>query len=157
MTIQEIVQQLLSLDMTKQYDYTIKEYKNKRSLNANSYAWCLITKIGNALSLSKDEVYKQMLRDYGQPKTDSEDNPILVSVKSHINLLKQEDMYCKFVGNGQIGEEVFNHYMLLRGSSEFDTKEMSIFIDGVVQEAQALEIETLTPNMLMEMKGSWDE
>ena len=36
-------------------------------------------------------------------------------------------------------------YVFMRGSSDYDTKEMSVLVDGLVQEAQALGIETLTP------------
>ena len=58
--------------------FVIKEYKKKRSLNQNSYAWELITKISNKMRLSKEEVYFQMLKDYGQ----SED--ILLSANANI-------------------------------------------------------------------------
>lgn len=39
------------------------KYKQKRSLDANAYAWVLMTKIANHpdISSSKDDVYEQML------------------------------------------------------------------------------------------------
>jgi hypothetical protein len=42
-----------------------------------------------------------------------------------------------------------------KGSSEFDTKEMSIFIDGIVSEAKELGIETMTPNEIARLNGLW--
>ena len=60
----QIIQWLYNQDKDK--NFTIKEYKEKRSLDQNSYAWKLITEIGNVLRKSKEEVYLQMLKDYGQ-------------------------------------------------------------------------------------------
>ena len=42
--------------------YEIKEYKQKRSLNANAYMWVLINEIANKVHLSKEEVYLNMLK-----------------------------------------------------------------------------------------------
>ena len=38
--------------------------------------------------------------------------------------------------------------ILYYGSSTFDTKQMSVFIDSIVQDAKALGIETMTPQEL---------
>ena len=61
---QEIIQYLFNQDRDKLYE--IKEHKEKRSLSQNAYAWKLITELGNVLRKSKEEVYLQMLKDYGQ-------------------------------------------------------------------------------------------
>ena len=44
----------------------IDEFKEKRSRNANNYAWKLITEIGNVTRQSKEDVYLTMLKRYGQ-------------------------------------------------------------------------------------------
>ena len=104
--------------------FVIKEYKKKRSLNQNSYAWELITKISNKMRLSKEEVYFQMLKDYGQ----SED--ILLSANANIIGYAK---YYELIGKRKMESgNIFNVYRLYKGSSEFDTKEMSIFIDGII-------------------------
>mgnify|MGYP002522713106 CR=1 FL=1 len=41
------------------------------------------------------------------------------------------------------------------GSSHYDTKEMSDFIDGIVSEAEELGIETETPDELARLKAVW--
>lgn len=38
-----------------------------------------------------------------------------------------------------------------------DTKQMSILIDGIVQEAKQLDIETLPPAELTRLKEGWKE
>lgn len=140
----QIINWLYNQDKDKIFE--IKEYKQKRSLNANAYAWQLITKIGNELRKSKEEVYLQMLKDYGQSE--------IISVLSNINPAGYFKYYEK-IGTGIINEKEFTHYKIYKGSSEFDTKEMSIFIDGIVEEAKNLGIETMTPSQIEELNSLW--
>ena len=116
--------------------FEIKEHKEKRSLSQNAYAWKLITELGNVLRKSKEEVYLQMLKDYGQ----SEIVVILSTVNPH-GYFKYYNKVRDVIINGN----VFTQYKIYKGSSEYDSKEMSIFIDGIIQECQNVGIETLTP------------
>ena len=124
----------------------ISECKEKRSLNANAYAWLLIGKIGNTTRASKEEVYLRMLKDYGQSD--------LVSVLAHIPV-EHYFKYYEEAGESTLNGKLFKHYRVYKGSSEFDTREMSIFIDGIVSEAKNLGIETMTPNEIAKMKDLW--
>lgn len=131
----ELIEYLYNQDREKQF--TIKEYKPKRSLSQNAYAWKLITEIGNILRKSKEEVYLQMLKDYGQSE--------VVSILSDVI----PDGYFKYfetIGTGIVNNKEFTHYKIYKGSSEFDSKEMTIFIDGIIQECNQLGIPTLTPD-----------
>lgn len=140
----QIITWLLSQKEEQQFE--IKEYKEKRSLNANNYAWHLIGEIANILRKSKDEVYLQMLKDYGQRE--------MVSILSTINI-KGFFKYYEKAGTSVLNGKEFTHYYIFKGTSEYDTKEMSIFIDGVVQEAEQLGIPTKTPTQLEELKRMW--
>lgn len=140
---QQIIQWLFQQkDLTKKYE--IKEHRQRRSLNQNSYAWELIGKIADNMRKSKEEVYMGMLRDYGQSE--------IISVRSDININGYFKYFEKF-GTGQVNGKDFTHYKIYKGSSEFDTREMTIFLDGIIQEAQALGIDTLTPTQLAELKS----
>ena len=143
-TPEEIVRWLFNQDKEQQFE--IKEYKQKRSLNANAYAWVLINKIANVMRLSKEEVYLNMLKHYGQSQ--------IVSIVSEVNITGYFKYY-EVIGTSILNNKKFNHIRVFKGSSEYDTKEMSIFIDGIVQEAKQLDIETLTPNQLAELKSLW--
>ena len=134
------------VDTLHEYDklaVKIDRYKEKRSLNANAYAWLLIGKIGNSTRASKEEVYFKMLKDYGQSD--------LVSVLAHIPV-EHYFKYYEEAGESTLNGKLFKHYRVYKGSSEFDTREMSIFIDGIVSEAKNLGIETMTPNEIAKMK-----
>jgi hypothetical protein len=126
----------------------IKPYREKRSLNANNYAWKIITEIGNVLRASKDEIYLIMLKRYGQSD--------LVSVLSHIPV-SHYFKYYEEAGESKLNGRLFTHYRVYKGSSEYDSREMSIFIDGVVSEAKELGIQTETPDMIARMKSLWGE
>ena len=136
----QIIQWLYNQEKEKLYD--IKEHKDKRSLSQNAYAWKLITEIGNVIRKSKEEVYMMMLKDYGQSE--------IVSILSSVNPLGYFKYYEK-IGTGVINDKEFTHYKIFKGSSEFDSKEMSIFIDGIIQECKQLDIETLTPEMIAKL------
>lgn len=143
-TIEQIIQYLFKQDKTKQYE--VKEHKEKRSLNANNYAWKLITEIADVMKLSKEEVYIEMLKIYGQSE--------MVSVLADIDVSKYFKYYSE-AGESILKGKKFKHYKVYMGSSEMNTKQMSILIDGIVQEAKQLDIETMTPEQLSRLKEEW--
>lgn len=135
------------LEQNEDTIFEIEEHKEKRSLNANSYAWLLIGKIGDKMRLSKEEVYLMMLKEYGQSS--------IVSVLSDIDV-KGFFKYYSVFGEAKLNGKHFTHYKVYKGTSEYNTKEMSIFLDGVVQEAEQLGIQTKTPNELERLKRMWN-
>lgn len=96
--------------------------------------WELINEIGNVLSLSKEEVYLNMLKHYGQSE--------IVSVKSEIDVSGYFKYY-EEIGTGYVNNIEFTHYKVFKGSSEMDTYEMSKLIDGIVHECTSLGIPTI--------------
>lgn len=142
----QIIQWLYNQDKDKRFD--IKEHKEKRSLNANNYAWKLITEIANVLRKSKEEVYLEMLKSYGQCE--------MISIVSSVDV-KGYFKYYEEAGRSFLNDKEFTHYKIYKGSSEFNTKEMSVLIDGIVQEAKNLDIETMTPTQLAELKSLWTQ
>ena len=125
----------------------VKQYRQKRSLNANNYAWALITQIADVIRASKEDIYLEMLRRYGQSE--------IISVVAHIPITEYIK-YCEEAGESSLNGKLFKHYKVYKGSSEFDSREMSIFIDGIVSEAKELGIQTDTPDQIAEMKARWD-
>lgn len=123
-----------------------KPFRKKRSLNANAYAWKLITNIADALRASKDEIYLKMLKRYGQSE--------LISVISNIRIGDYVKYY-EQAGESTLNGKLFKHYRVYKGSSEFDTREMAVLIDGIVSEAKELGIPTETPDEIERMKSLW--
>jgi len=141
---QQIIQWLFNQDREKQFE--VKEFKQKRSLDSNSYMWVLVTKIAGAMQLSKDIVYIQMLRDYGESLL--------------IPLLPEQEpqgffQYFEYFGEKEINGKQAIYYKVFKGSSSYNQKQMSVLLDGVVNEANALGIDTMTPNEIARLNESW--
>ncbi len=141
----DLIRWLLNQDRTKLFE--VKEHRERRSLDANAYLWVLIGKIADVLRSSKDEIYLLMLKRYGQRE--------MVSVRSDVDV-SGFFKYYEERGKSTLNGKEFTHYFVFKGSSEYDSREMSVLIDGVVSEAKDLEIETLTPMELSRLKERWE-
>ena len=133
-------------DQNQEKLYEIKEFHKKRSLNSNSYCWALIGKIADALRASKDEIYIQMLESYGQS--------ILIPLEEG----KKPDgyfKYFKYITKSELNGKKADWYKVFKGSSNYDSKEMAILIDGIIYEAQELGIETIPPDEVEKLKRMW--
>ena len=142
----DIINYLLDKPDTKQYE--IKEHRIKRSLDSNSYCWVLCTKIAEVLNTTKDEVYLQELKRYGQS--------LLVPVAKD----KKPDGYFKyyqFESRRKLNGVVVDFYKVFKGSSEYDSKEMSILLNGIVEDAKELDIETLEDIRIKELIKEWEK
>ena len=148
--------------MGKPIQFTIKERKARRSLDANAYYWLLLGKLGDALRISKSELHNIMLRRYGQfyivdgqavyiviPDTDEAQKKVDNDEHFHLRPTSQVKM-----GKDR---KMYRTYMLLKGSHEFDSREMSILIDGLVSECKEAGIETATPEEIARMKKLYEE
>ena len=143
-TPEEISKYLWKLDKEKKYE--LKEIKDKRSLNSNSYCWYLCTKIAEVLNSTKDEIYLHELKRYGQV--------LLISVPKG----KRPDGYFKYYeyeGRRLLNNVQLDFYKVFKGSSEYDSKEMSVLINGIVEDAKELDIETLDDISIRELIKEW--
>lgn len=129
----------------------IKQHRAKRSLDSNSYCWVLISKIADVLNTSKEEIYIHMLERYGQ----REEQLISVIAEGVPAIMRATNNHCTEVGESELNGKLFKHLAILIGSSQYDTKSMSILIDGIVSEAKELGIETMTPAEIQLLKESW--
>ena len=143
------VQELQAFKKMDQLSVSIKKYRRKRSLDANAYCWALCSRIAEKVGSSKDEIYEQMLQDYGCFYEDDE-GYIAVTVKSGVDMSKIGGHWKFYNDNGK-----FSSYLKIKGSSEYDSAEMSRFIDGIISEAKELGISTETPDEIERMKALW--
>lgn len=116
-------------------NYEIEQKRKKRSNDANALCWKLCTEIANVLRADKESIYLDMLKKYGQSD--------IVSVLSSVAVKGYFKYYDEF-GKGAVNGKEFTHYKVYKGSSEYDTREMSILIDGIIDEAKALDIEVIS-------------
>ena len=132
----------------------VKKVRGNRSLNANAYFHLLVGKIAEKNHTSKAYAKNLLLARYGQEEIINGERYI-ISALSSIPMAEREDIHVKAIGYGFTNGKEFTHYCVLRGSHEYDSKEMSVLIDGTVEEAKELGIETMTPAEIERMKSLW--
>ena len=140
-----------SLHPDKKWD--VNEHKERRSLSQNAYYWQLITEVSRRKHQSVAYTHNTELRALrlavwyeGQyvrvllPDTDETEARVMEQTEYHLAVTNQRK-----------GEK--RVYVLLRNSSDFTTKEFSDLLDLLIQDAQALGIETMTPAELAIIRG----
>ena len=128
--------------------FEIKEYKEKRGLQANKYYWSLINELANVLQMSKEDLHLKMLSEYGQHE--------IISVLSEIDLSKYIKYYSE-CGESILNGKLFKHYKVFKPSSEMDKKEFSILLNGLIQECKQQDIETLEDREIEEMIKDYEK
>ena len=138
----------------------IKKYKERRSLNANAYFHVLNGKIADKLRISKLRCKNILIGRYGQPELiDDGKQAVLKTNISVERMMEQETLHCVPCGGKEENGVEVNFFRVYRGSHTYNTEEMSILIDGTVQEAKDIGIpdsEIATPDekrMLEERYG----
>ena len=127
-------------DPQKKYTVTIKEFRQKRSLDANRYLWTLCNKLSVRVGIPPEEVYRHYIPD-AAVKRFREDWEL------HGLGRCTEIMASKIPGC----TNVICYY----GSSTYDTKQMARLIDLVVEDCKQQGIETLPPEELERMALEW--
>lgn len=135
----------------KKYSLEIKEYREKRSLDANAYLWVLLDKMAAAktrmdrVACVKEDLYVDYVRDCGPFK----------DFELSMDEAKTFETAWHMLGTGWPTEKVDftpdGERVTIRayyGSSTYNTKQMSRLLDLVVQDARALGVETMTPEEL---------
>lgn len=125
------------------------KHREKRSLDSNAYAWVLIQKIAEAIGSNKYDVYIRCLQRYSRSFTH-----IIVKANA-VERMKEEFRTCVDLGEITVGGTTGHQLQVYYGSSTFDTKEMAVFIDGIVSECHELGIETMTPEQIAAMNAAW--
>lgn len=144
----QLIQVAQQLQEGKTFDVTIEQHREKRSINANNYSYALQDQIAKALGLSLDAVHNEMVLQYGVLETVSIIEEAWESAKRIFD-------YSKEIGRSKLNGKTFVHARVGVGTHLYNTKEMSCFLNGVVQEAKNLGIQTLEDKQLEEMISRW--
>lgn len=148
-TQKELITYLIEQEKNKKYE--LKEYKPKRSLDSNAYAWLLLGKLQEALKIPKEEIYKDLIKNIGSYE--------VIPIKNEA-LDKFRSAWSKN-GIGWITETTpskldgFTNVLAYYGSSTYNTNEMSRLIDLIVQECEQLGIETKSEAEIKSLLDSW--
>lgn len=146
---EQIIQYLFQQDKTKKYE--VKEYKEKRSLDSNAYAWTLLGKLQDKLHIAKEDIYKSLIKEIGSYE--------VIPVRDEA-VERFRQAWSKN-GLGWITEttksklEGFTNVIAYYGSSSYNTSEMSRLIELIVQECKQQGIETKTQQEIDSLLKTW--
>lgn len=134
----------------------LKKWRQKRSLDANSYCWVLCDKIAKELCkdgtiATKEDVYKDAILQIGSFE------PFIVQEKTYANFKRIWEKQ----GLGFLVQEVSKKDKCIKvncyyGSSTYNTKEMSLLIECIVELAKTLNIETKPQSEIDSLLEEWD-
>ena len=136
----------------RKYVAEIKEYREKRSLDANAYLWVLLDKLAEAIGGIKEDLYLDYVRQYGifRDFTMSEDEA------------KTFRHAWQMLGTGwpteQVDYDTDDDRVVIRayyGTSQYNTKQMSRIINAVVNDCRDAGVETMTPAELARLTERW--
>ena len=136
----------------KEITFEVKQLRKRRSLDANAYAWVLIDQIAQKTGVKKTEVYRNAIRDIGGVST-------IVCVQD-----KAVDRLCENWHRNGIGWQTETMpskvdgctcVILYYGSSAYDSKQMAMLIDSLIQDAESLGIATLTDAQIGGLVEKW--
>lgn len=132
----------------------IKKYHNKRSLKANNYFWELLQKVCELKQLNAIEEYKRRVKELGIFRiTRVETKDVETVKKSWENW--GTAWFCEIYDTEYLGDIEFKILHLYYGSSSFNSKQMSRLISDLVQDCQAVGIETKTEAEIKNLLEQW--
>ncbi len=151
----EIVKMANSIKPGEEYELSIKK-RGRRSLNANNYHWSLCEQMAKALKTSKYQVHNQLMIDYGTDWLDEAEKRSYVLMKDDDRYLRLETTHYRPTDATEDRKGIlYRWFVLLLPSHLMDTAQMSALIDGTVNEAKELGIDTRTPDEIERMKQQW--
>lgn len=146
----------------KEKVWEIKEHREKRSLDSNAFYWLLIGKLARKLHVSTARLHNLMLRECAPPylidghiamqpipDTEQAENQVLESSTYHLKPTAG-------IITGNDGQ-AYRWYVVLCGSSTFNSVEMNALIARIVEACDEQGIQTATPDELAEMAALWEK
>lgn len=134
----------------------IKPYRAKRSLDANSYLWVLLDKLAEKLDITRWQAYLNELKSHGAFE--------YIPLREKDIYLAQSVFRIVIVRGAQEVKdlkgrtETLHTLQCYKGSSKYNTKEMSRLIKGVLEDCREVGIpdaDLLTPDEKEELRQKW--
>ena len=122
-------------------EYEIRRTRRKRSLQANNYAWLLCERIAVAVGVTKEDVYRKHIREYGVSTTLTTREEAARAFCADWDA-RGTGWFTERVDGDSRGNVTLCAYY---GSSTYDSTQMARLIDSVITEAEELGITTITP------------
>lgn len=150
----DISKPLQVLANDKPLEVELKQCRPPRSNDANAYLWVLCKQIAEAVGTTKELVYQQHIRDVGQfdflpVVAEGVDTFIARWGARGLGWFAEVMEPSKLPGY----VKVIAYY----GSSVYNSREMAVLLDEVINTCRELDIETLPPGDVALLKEAWHD
>lgn len=136
-------------------DLAISKHRERRSLDANAYAWALMDRLAEKTGVSKEEIYRESVKNIGG---NAYIYPIRKdAVEAYIRHWEKGGLGWIAQSLGESKLEGYVNVISYYGSSEYDTAQMSRLIDLLIAECREQGIETKTPAELAALMEEWEK
>lgn len=136
-------------------EVSVKRYRKRRSLDANAYFHVLAHEIARAQGLSDTEAKRWLNTEYGAMARLEDGSVAGAMLPEKANALDYYP-YARAYTTREIDGRRYTCYVFYRHTSDLDSAEMAKLIDGAVQEAKQLGIETMPPHEIAAMEAAWE-
>lgn len=139
----------------------IKSKSNNRTLSANALMWVMISKISKLLATPKGDLYIRHIKDYGQFTNIIIKQELLTSYIKSWNIANTEvqhtESLCEVTNTFRKGSQVYSEVLCHYGSSCYDKEEFSKLLNGIIESAKDLGIDTMDPRELQSIIESYGD
>ena len=137
-------------------DIEIKRHRNIRSKTANAYFHVLVNKIAQRLGESDETVKSHLITTYGALARSDDGKYIMFLLPKDVDATAFYK-YAVAFDQRMVNGSICTMWKVYKNSHMMDSGEFAHVIDGTIQEARELGIETDTPKQIEEMKRKWAE
>lgn len=141
------------IENEKDLKIDIKQWRNKRSLDANAYCFVLCDKIAKVIGNTKEYVYKAAIKQVGEfeilPIKDE-------AVEKWIRNWEQNGLGWQSEKMEDSKLEGYTKTINYYGSSTYDTKMMAKLLEEIIYQAKELDIDTVTPDEKEKLISKWE-
>lgn len=159
-TALEVIEFLMEQDKSKKWDleeHKEHEVKKHRTLSQNSLYWKILAEVAAKLHVTNNFMHNTLLREIsipfiidGQmarvtlPDTEETENNVLEAMTYHLKPTSQ-------VWTGSDGV-TYRTYIMLKGSSDFNTKEFTVLVDRLFEVAHENDVKTISDDELAHIR-----
>lgn len=133
-------------------DYELKAKKKRRSLDANAMCWAICDKIAKYVGITKEEVYRSAIQDVG----------VYTPLPIRSDAVEEFGRIWRGHGIGWVLDVVddskipgYKLCFAYNGSSTYDKHQMSLLIEHLMQDAEALGIDVLSDRERSLLIDAW--
>jgi len=135
-------------------DVDIKKHRDRRSLSANAYFHVLVSKIAAERGGSEESVKESLVLEYGALAKDEQGQTVGFKLPASVDVSTIYP-YAKCFDTREENGLLFKCYLVYKQTHTLDSKEMARLIDGAIEVARDLGIDTDTPEQIARYKDEW--